>query len=253
MLPRGCRVGCSCRTRPHGLVRAPGADASARSRGLRRSPPRLGANLCRGDRGTHDRQPRAGGARTRSASGSPTAPSGFAALFDVDADQILDRVLVNRKQRSAPSSTGRMSQPECRGIVRSVGKATARPEAPGKRRGESGGGLARALADARRQDRHAEHRHIHTRDTRYTSCNTVPTEMGGALNSQNCSSRRSCRGQRRNPGFDEADSCALAAQSDAFVNEPAGGAAATKDQGGRGDCLFRLPPSGGLRRVASGP
>ena len=34
----------------------------------------------------------------RSASGSPTAPSGFAALFDVDADQILRiAVFLDRK------------------------------------------------------------------------------------------------------------------------------------------------------------
>ena len=34
----------------------------------------------------------------RSASGSPTAPSGFAALFDVDADQLLRiAVFLNRK------------------------------------------------------------------------------------------------------------------------------------------------------------
>lgn len=52
-------------------------------------------------------------------------------------------------------------------------------------------------------------------------------------------------------GFDEADFCVLAAQSATFVNAPAGCAAATKDQGGRGDCLFRPAPSGGLRRVAS--
>lgn len=36
VLWRGCRVGCSCRTRRNGVVRAPGAGASARSRGLRK-------------------------------------------------------------------------------------------------------------------------------------------------------------------------------------------------------------------------
>ena len=52
--------------------------------------------------------------------------------------------------------------------------------------------------------RHTEHRHVHTRDARYASCfpgKTVLAEMGGALDSQNCSSRRSCRGQRRNPAL----------------------------------------------------
>jgi hypothetical protein len=37
----------------------------------------------------------------RSASGSPTAPSGFAALFDVDADQIL-RIGCSSTVSSAP-------------------------------------------------------------------------------------------------------------------------------------------------------
>jgi quinol monooxygenase YgiN len=69
-----------------------------------------------------------------------------------------------------------------------------------------------------------------SRRGRGTSRSAVLAEMGGALNSRNCSSRRSCRGQTRQQGFDEADFCVLAAQSATFVNAPAGCAAATKDQ-----------------------
>lgn len=39
--------------------------------------------------------------------------------------------------------------------------------------------------------------------------------------------------------------------SDTFANEHAGCAGVTKDQGGRGDRLFRPTPGGGLRRLAS--
>ena len=78
----------------------------ARTRGalarLEEVPSELGANLCRGDR-----EARTIGDRVlavlelRSASGSPTAPSGFAALFDVEADQIL-RIGCSSTVSSAP-------------------------------------------------------------------------------------------------------------------------------------------------------